>query len=280
MSILLIRFDPIWRLQRSATLALVLSPVGVLIIAAARLLIVAGYNPATASAIVASDGYVNTLLGSVLPVVPLLMPYVALVLLFFRRTLPGLLALGIAALVSPARYGRAAALATASHDSHQLVSLTGRNLWILVCIGVVIVLLVALQTDGLYASARTVGTFAAIALTIYVVHVFPLQASGNYYGNLLALPWMPAEKVTFTTGPPVVGYVLADSDLSLEVLVNSSRSVKFYRNDLVTGEQVCRLGAQMSGKPLVTLIPAKPAVQSCPHPTAAAPPAGTGAGNG
>ena len=73
------------RIGRSATLALLLSPVGLLLISATRLLIVSYYNPATALAILSSGGYINTLLGTIMPMVPIFMPYLALVLLFFNR---------------------------------------------------------------------------------------------------------------------------------------------------------------------------------------------------
>jgi hypothetical protein len=96
--------DPIRRLQRSSTLALALSPVGIIIIAAARLLIVSDYKVSTATAIVTSDGYVNTLLGSLIPAVPLFIPYLALILLFTRRFILGLLTLAAGALISPVAY--------------------------------------------------------------------------------------------------------------------------------------------------------------------------------
>jgi phosphoglycerol transferase MdoB-like AlkP superfamily enzyme len=72
------------RLTRSATIALLLSPAGLLIIAAARLLIISDYNTATASAIVSSSGYVNTLLGTIIPLIPIIMPYLALIALFLE----------------------------------------------------------------------------------------------------------------------------------------------------------------------------------------------------
>ena len=71
------------RIRSLSTLALILSPVGLILLAATRVLIVSDYNPTTALAVGSSSGYVNTLFGSVLPLVPVLMPYIALVLLYF-----------------------------------------------------------------------------------------------------------------------------------------------------------------------------------------------------
>jgi hypothetical protein len=62
------------RLGRSATIALLVSPIGVLFVSAARLLIISDYNPATASGVVSSGGYVDALLGMVLPLIPLVVP--------------------------------------------------------------------------------------------------------------------------------------------------------------------------------------------------------------
>jgi hypothetical protein len=52
-------FDLPGRLSRSTTIALIASPIGLLVVSVIRLLIVADYNPATASAIVSSGGYVD-----------------------------------------------------------------------------------------------------------------------------------------------------------------------------------------------------------------------------
>ena len=55
------------RIQRSSTVALVPPPVGLLLLAATRVLIVSDYNLSTALAILSSSGYINTLIGSVIP---------------------------------------------------------------------------------------------------------------------------------------------------------------------------------------------------------------------
>jgi len=52
------------------SIALILSPAGLLLISAGRLLIVANFNTTTAVTIASSGGFVNTLLGTVIPLVP------------------------------------------------------------------------------------------------------------------------------------------------------------------------------------------------------------------
>jgi hypothetical protein len=105
-----------WRLSRSGTIALLLSPIGLLLISVARLLVVSDYNTVTASAIVSSGGYVNALLGTFIPVVPFLLPYLALVLLFFNRVILAILGILATALISPVAIGRSAAGNLASKD--------------------------------------------------------------------------------------------------------------------------------------------------------------------
>jgi hypothetical protein len=260
------RFDPIWRLQRSATLALILSPVGVLILAAARLLVIAGYSTVTASAIVTSDGYVNTLLGSVMPVIQILMPYVALLLLFFRRFLAGALAVITAGLISPSRLDDRQALGIASRDLHRIASWFLSDLWIMPIAVVAAALLVAVICLGTSALVRTVGTLLALALTIYVVALYPLQTSRNYYESLLTLPWIPAQEITLTSGKTEVGFVLADNNVSMEFLINASRSVVYYPNQLIEHQEICDLDSAVERGPLIRLIPAKTTVPPCSGP--------------
>lgn len=82
------------------SIALILSPVGVLLIAAARLIIVANFNTTTAATIASSGGFVNTLLGTVIPLVPLFMPYMALLLLLTRHFLLSAMSFVFAAFIS------------------------------------------------------------------------------------------------------------------------------------------------------------------------------------
>ena len=83
------------------SIALILSPAGLLLISAGRLLIVANFNTTTAVTIASSGGFVNTLLGTVIPLVPAFVPYLALLLLLFRRFLLGIMTFIFVAFISP-----------------------------------------------------------------------------------------------------------------------------------------------------------------------------------
>lgn len=83
------------------SIALILSPVGLLLISAARLIVVANFNTTTAVTIASSGGFVNTLLGTVIPLIPVFMPYVALLLLLTRHFLLSIMTFIFAAFISP-----------------------------------------------------------------------------------------------------------------------------------------------------------------------------------
>jgi len=85
----------------SKSIALLLSPLGLILIGATRLFIIADYNTTTAVTIASSGGYVSTLLGSVTPLVPVFMPYVALVFLLFRQFFLSIVAFVFAAFITP-----------------------------------------------------------------------------------------------------------------------------------------------------------------------------------
>jgi MFS family permease len=102
------------------TLALILSPLGILLISAARLIIVSDYNTTTAVTIASSGGYVNALLGSIIPLVPVFAPYIALLLLLFRRFLLSLIAFIFTAFITPAPVKLSDMLPLASAESQLL----------------------------------------------------------------------------------------------------------------------------------------------------------------
>jgi cytochrome c oxidase assembly factor CtaG len=83
-------------------LALALSPVVILLASAARLLIIANYDTTTATTMAASGGLGQTILGTVIPLLPSFLPALLVVLVILRQwALFGFAALA-AALISPA----------------------------------------------------------------------------------------------------------------------------------------------------------------------------------
>lgn len=246
------------RISRSATIALLLSPAGLLFIAVARLLIVSDYNAVTASAIVSSGGYVDTLLGTTIPLVPIILPYLALALLFFNRVIPGILALLAAAFISPTTVSRSALASLVGRDWHQVVHssvIVGFGMGLLAGI---FFLLLLFDLAGLNFNVlmRTVATVASIALIPTVALLYPLPFSNAYYAQLVRQPWLPAETITLTSGQELIGYVLSEDGTWIEVLTNDTRTIHYYLTTDVAGRQICQIGQAPSMHPLITLTPA------------------------
>jgi hypothetical protein len=136
------------RISRSTTIALLLSPVGLLLIAATRLLIISNYNPVTALVITSSQGYINTLLGTIIPIVPIYMPYLALLLLFSNRIIPSMLAFLATALISPISISQSDTLNIVRKDWHLIFIGSGARHILLISIAVLFACLLVVELAG------------------------------------------------------------------------------------------------------------------------------------
>jgi hypothetical protein len=253
-------------IRRSSTIALLLSPVGILIIAAARLLIIADYHMNSALAILASAGYVNTLLGTVFPLIPAFLPYVALVLLYLNRVIASCLALVATVLISPVSMSSASTRTLLLHDWDVMI---GGVYWrhallIVLAAATAGLLLFSLLAVGLKAAVRVIGTVAIIVLLPVIVRLYPVPLSVGFYTDILRQPWLPAEALTLNTHQTVVAYKLDDSDgIWMEVLRADDRSVTYYRLAAITGRQLCQVASISSGRPVVTLVSGSSGSNSC-----------------
>lgn len=251
-------YDVPGRLSRSTTIALIVSPIGLVLISVIRLLIVADYNPDTAAAIVSSGGYVDTLLGTIIPLVPIFTPYLALALLFFNRLIPGILMLLAAALMSPIYLARPAALHLPAHDWYSATHRSPLILAVMIALAAAfaILLVVELMGLGFAVVARTAGTVAAIALLPLVMSVVPFPLTNAFYTAVIKQPWLPAEVITLSSGQQFVGYVLSDNGTWLVVLSEVTRTVHYYRSPQVASQQICQITQSPSRPPLIPVFPA------------------------
>lgn len=256
------------RLSRSATIALLLSPVGLLLISVTRLLIISDYNPTTASAIVSSSGYVNTLLGTIIPLVPIIMPYLALILLFFNRVIIGALALLATAFISPTTVTWSATASLAANDWHQIVHGHGIVTAVIVLLAVAVALLLFIELFGISFNSfmRTIATMISIVLIPAVAQLYPLPIKNTFYAQLIRQPWLPAETITLSSGGKFIGYVLSDSGTWIEVLKDGTRTIYYYLPSDIAKRQVCQTEHAQPTHPLITLTPAGTTV-GLPTPT-------------
>ena len=245
------------RIRSASALALILSPVGLILLAATRVLIVSDYNLTTALAVVSSSGYVNTLFGSVLPLVPVLMPYIALVLLYFERMIAALLAFAAALLISPATKSSAKAAWLVRHDLHLMVGGSGVRQagLILVSIPFAVSLIIEIAGFRFATILRTAGTAGIIAVYPLIVTLYPVPVSGGFYENILSQPWLPAENVTLSTHIVVTGYVLSSNEDWFEMLLDKNRVVVQYPASDVVARDLCQAPVSASARPLIPVAP-------------------------
>jgi hypothetical protein len=243
------------RLSRSTTIALLISPFGILFVAVVRLLIISDYNTTTALAIASSGGYVNTLLGSVIPMLPVLMPYLALVLLFFNRVILGVLSLAAAALTSPAAI-RGEAFLSFLKESWYDVSRTRGGVGLLALASLVaFLLLILLLSRGLGLFSRSLATICCIILLPVVLRLYPLPDSNSYYAHLVRQPWLPTESIGLSSGASMVGYILSEDQDWVAVLNDRDRRIYYFHADQIEQRQVCQPSAVPVTLPLISLLP-------------------------
>jgi len=169
------------------SIALILSPVGVLLISAGRLIIVANFNTTTAVTIGSSGGFVNTLLGTVIPLVPIFVPYLALLLLLFRRFLLSAMTFLFAAFISSTSITLAQGVGLAKADWNRTVAVVDSHQ--LIAIIIVLAILAALwiyNRSFIEGLSVVVVMVAALTLLIaipnlYLVRPLRLASSNEHY---------------------------------------------------------------------------------------------------
>lgn len=254
------------QLSRSTTITLLLSPAGILLISATRLLIVSNSNPATAAAIVSSDGYINTLLGSLLPMVAIFMPYIALMLLFFRFVILSVLCFMAASLITPATAAPSVVLGMIHRDLLDMVNWIGKNaIGVSILFAITAILAISVAIDkGILGVARVAGTMMVIVLIPVMLHTYPLPLKHlAYYKSQLRQPWLPAERFDFSSRASVVAYKLSTDGDWVELLIASTGTVKFYREGSVISQSICQMAVRREYGTLVNIFPRKAGVPGC-----------------
>lgn len=171
------------------SIALILSPIGLLLISAARLIIVANFNTTTAVTIASSGGFVNTLLGTFIPLVPVFLPYVALLLLLTRHFLLSIITFIFAAFISPTSITAAESLIVAEAYWNEAVALFYNYQSLAVIILIVIFIGVWSYTRSLVEGLSIIVVMAAVfALVIALPNPYfplPVRLANNEEQNLV-----------------------------------------------------------------------------------------------
>lgn len=151
------------------SIALILSPVGLLLISAGRLIIVANFNTTTAVTIASSGGFVNTLLGSVIPLVPVFMPYLALLLLLFRRFLLSIMTFIFAAFISPTSITLAEGFSLAKTEWNRIAAVVVNNRPVAIVIVLVILVVLWVYNRSFIEGLSTVVVMVAGLILLIVI---------------------------------------------------------------------------------------------------------------
>src|SRR5262245_54981882 len=151
------------------SVALILTPLGLLLISAARLIIVANFNTTTAVTIASSGGFLNTLLGTVIPLVPVFMPYFALILLLSRHFLLSILAFAFAAFITPTSITLTDVVGLVQADWYHLVVMISDDRQV-----IFMILLVILVVLWVYNRSLPEALSAVVVMAVAVALLFAL----------------------------------------------------------------------------------------------------------
>lgn len=239
---------------------LLVTPVGLALISAVRLLIVCNYNATTATTVAESGGYVNTFLGSLIPLVPAFMPYLALICLASRRFILAALAVAATVLISPVARPQIAALRDFDNFWSSVVSKFDHNRWQLAS------LLFAIWVASLFVPWRRMRSsilhsvfhaawfvFVLFALLPYLFLAYPAPRTPYYYATYMRQPWLTAEQITVDPHKVYEGWVLTSDEKWMTVLLFESRTVAYFPADKVLARHVCQSQPNQS-PPLVRLL--------------------------
>jgi hypothetical protein len=248
--------DVTGRLSRSATIALIASPVGLLLISVARVLIISNYDTTTASAIVSSGGYVDTLLGTTIPLIPIFLPYVALALLYFNRAILGVLSLGTALIISPTALTRVSIVHLLQRDWNRIQHASGGMQALIAAMAAVLLCLLIFELLRLNDFFKSLAVVISIVAIPIFVTIYPFPIGSQFYSELIRQPWLPANTITLRSGQEFTGYILSDEPSSVAVLSEATRTVTYYSPGEIVKMHLCHMGQASSARPLFTVAPA------------------------
>ena len=250
------------RLSRSATIALVISPLGFILISTVRLLIISNYNTLTASAVVASGGYVDTLLGTIIPLVPIFISYIALLLLFFNRVVLGWLALLLTAFISPAKVSPEVLHQFEERVQKSILHTHSVILVIFLILGILAVVFLLIQLASLHGFSGLIAATICILLVPIFLYMYPFPINRAFYTQVIRQPWLPAQVITLDSGKRMIGYVLSNNESWLVVLNYTNRTIRYIPQHDVSALRICDVGQVPTTRPLVALTPTTLSAQS------------------
>lgn len=254
--------------------ALILSPAALLLLASVRLLLVSDNDTTNAMSLASAGGVTGTLVGTVIPLLPIWAPFVVILFYFFRRFGLALIAAAITVVVTPAYATPRVAVQSAVYEADRLwaylLSYDWSVVWRTYTAAVIFATLIVIFSffggwagkdfvDGVLSVIGRLFTgllFAifgfALLATTQIVYKTPL-VDWTTISAALRQPWLPAEVLTLKSGTTRTGYVLTTKDGWFSVMNEKSRQVEFIAASEVVGRRVCSLNPGTSIRPFIPL---------------------------
>jgi hypothetical protein len=151
-------------------------------LSAFRLIVISHFNTTTAITVATSGGYVNTIIGSVIPLIPVLVPYLAIVLLISRYYLVSAITFAFAIFITPTPL----LLPVTEHfyklDKSELLSRFSGDRWTTLILALVIVVVVWACTGSAVEAIGALAICAITAALVFIAVSFPSDLPGPLHG--------------------------------------------------------------------------------------------------
>lgn len=201
---------------------------------------------------------------------PIFIPYIALILLFFRRFILSAIAFLAAAFISPAQIHTTRPLASYTAADIWHAALNWLNIHALAAVALAFLLFWILLSwlRDRWAQYQWFSIFwiigAAFLLLPAIAPVYPFPNAWSFYVAELRQPWLPSEKIILKSGQVDYGYTLRTSDGWFEILTAGSRTIRYIPAGEVGSRVVCQQ-SEIAFSPLIPLPNSAPAeVAACP----------------
>ncbi|GAA4936313.1 hypothetical protein EV188_114150 [Actinomycetospora succinea] len=257
--------------------ALILSPAVLLVAAACRLLLITNYDTTTATAVTVAGGFTGTLLGTLVPLLPVFLPAITIALIMGRYWQLAALSGLATAIIAPAYATFATGWNRAKFEYNDMLTrldlegwraLYSDSRWLLICVlgGALLVYLdppIPLITGGWSIFVPQLAMVAIYSIVVaaicgyaffFVRAIYQVPFDMRTVSEVVRRPWIPAEEVALKSGEVKVGYALNVSVGWYVLLDEETRTIEYLPSSEVTRRTVCKPGppAAMQPLPLVT----------------------------
>lgn len=217
----------------------------------------------------ASGGLGQTILGTVVPLLPAFLPAALVVLAIFRQWALLFFSALATALLSPAYatvgqgWDEAYPMFRSALDhvfSGQLHALWQDSRLLVYCavLAFAFALWDSAQEGGEFSKTRGVLVAGIAALTLlFIQDVYRISSDLDTISETLRRPWLPTEVIELKSGERRVGYILTSDKEWHTVLDESTRNISYIRASDVANRTVCRAGTPpvATPPPLIRLKP-------------------------